>query len=992
MLKKYRLFITIVFMLTFTWSQSVYWEPVIPEPGGEITIYYNLSEGSLDNSTSTVYIHLGHSGWQDVDDYAMTSQAGLWSYTFSIPEDAITIDFVFTDLNDNWDNNGGFGIDWHISLYYYWLPYNPGPNDMVDIVLNELDSGGSIFWIVNAGRGFEMPMESYWPEGTSAVSNLPPEIAQIGSWVSSPITSLGDDNYHAEIGPFNQGQQIIKSIKFVIQFEDGSWDSGSNGQVMFYDIYFDYTPSVGDPNIFFIPPTPNDGAEVDEESISITSAGGADDVEYWINSEMIGSDNETPFEVIWTPFEDSFGDYQIAARATGADGKIAYIFLNLIISYNIEMSEVPDEAPDGLTVSGDHIIINLYAPGKEYVAVKGSWNSEYPYGELMYKSTDGQWWYETNLQNGMYTYQFNIEGEMSIADPYSKDVIWEIPNGGAESSYYGDAKTKFEIGGTPYTWNDTGFERPSLSEAVIYELHIGDFMSDGETHGTFADVTAKIESGYFTELGINVIELMPVNEFEGDYSWGYNASMYIAPESAYGSPDDLKHLVDMAHQNDIAVILDVVLDHLWGSSPLFRLYQPPDNYDYIYHDYDNCPYFEDLEAEWQWGYKLNHWEYYTRKHCDAVLYHYLDEYHMDGFRFDYTQGIGWDENISVPEWGANHYANLLHYTYDPSLILIAEQDYPYGINNSGFDAGWDYSYHHCLLANIIGFNHEGHNWGDMNDIASHIDAYGQGYSEHTGQLIYTESHDESRVIYESTVYQGQSDEDAYKASLLGAVILMTSEGIPMIYQGQELGQNSMTSHLDPQPVQWDNLSSINGKSLYCTYENLIYIRKNRIALKENNLVVKSQNSGEKTISYWRVSGADEFVIVANFDDNDHTLNLEFPNSGDWFNILEETSVNIQSNWYNGYAIPAKTAHVLTSNPDDLGDCESCAAALGDLNYDGWWNVLDVVTLANCILAGICEDLEEVANGCAGDINGDGNWNVLDIVQLANCVLSATCDN
>ena len=320
---------------------------------------------------------------------------------------------------------------------------------------------------------------------------------------------------------------------------------------------------------------------------------------------------------------------------------------------------------------------------------------------------------------------------------------------------------------------------------------------------------------------------------------------------------------------------------------------------------------------------------------------------MDGFRFDYTQGIGWDENITVPDWGANHYANLLHYDeqYGASLILIAEQDYPYGINNSGFDAGWDYSYHHALLANIIGFPHEGHSWGDMNDIANHIDAYSQGYSDHTGQLIYTESHDEPRVIYESIVYQGLSEEEAYKSSLLGAVILFTSEGIPMIYHGQELGQSSITSHLDPQPVQWDNLSSNEGSKLYCDYANLIYIRKNRAALKENNLVVKSQNSEDKTISYWRVSGADEFVIVANFDDNDHTLNLEFPNSGDWFNVLQNSSISIESNYYGNYTIPARTASIYTS---DLGE-EECLA--GDVTQDGLVNVLDIVTLVNAILNG-----------------------------------------
>ena len=208
----------------------------------------------------------------------------------------------------------------------------------------------------------------------------------------------------------------------------------------------------------------------------------------------------------------------------------------------------------------------------------------------------------------------------------------------------------------------------------------------------------------------------------------------------------------------------------------------------------------------------------------------------------------------------------------------------------------------------------------------------------------------------------------------------------MIYQGQELGQSSITSHLDPQPIQWDNLSSAEGGKLYCHYKNLIYLRKNRVALKENNLVVKSQNSSEKTISYWRVYGEDEFVIVANFDNNDHSLDLAFPNSGEWFNVLEGTNINIDSNWYGDYLIPARTAHILTSNSADLGDCESCAAP-GDMNDDGIWNVLDIVALANCVLAGNCDGIE---NGCAGDMNDDGIYNVLDIVNLANCVLAGTC--
>ena len=123
----------------------VYWEPEIPVPGGDITIYYNTIEGDLPNETSPVYIHLGYNGWQDTDDYEMSYAPdvgnGWWRYIYLIPQDAETIDFVFTDLDGNWDNNGGMGLDWHISLKYYWLPFSPNPNNTVSIFLENVENG-----------------------------------------------------------------------------------------------------------------------------------------------------------------------------------------------------------------------------------------------------------------------------------------------------------------------------------------------------------------------------------------------------------------------------------------------------------------------------------------------------------------------------------------------------------------------------------------------------------------------------------------------------------------------------------------------------------------------------------------------------------------------------------------------------------------------------------------------------------------------------------
>ena len=200
----------LVLSLNFSFSNDVYWEPEIPVPGGEITIYYNTISGTLPNSTFPVYVHLGYNGWQDVEDYAMAyspaSGQGWWKYIYEIPEEAETVDFVFTDMNDNWDNNGGVGIDWHISLNYYWSPFKPTPNDDLEIVLNNLDQGGMLLWSIDSGDEFVTPIPDYWPNNSYQQEGL----------VYTPLTPISNNNYHVIFNPFNLGQQVVSSIKFNI--------------------------------------------------------------------------------------------------------------------------------------------------------------------------------------------------------------------------------------------------------------------------------------------------------------------------------------------------------------------------------------------------------------------------------------------------------------------------------------------------------------------------------------------------------------------------------------------------------------------------------------------------------------------------------------------------------------------------------------------------------------------------------------------------------
>ena len=962
--------LVIILLLTMVQATYVYWEPEVPIPGGTITIFYNTIEGALPDNVTSVYIHLGYNGWQNTSDYPMTYQPALgngwWSYLYDVPVNAETIDFVFTDLQGHWDNNGGVGIDWHISLNYYWTPFNPTPNDSTEIVLNNVDQGGYIAWSVDAGNGHVTPIPDYWPDGTVVQNDL----------ALTPLTENGLSSYHVILYPFASGAQVVQSVKFKILWEDGTWDAGSNGQVMYYDIYLDYTYHSGDPYVFFTGPA--SGAQITGPT-SVQVVGNAASVEFWVAGEFLYEGIVSPYTFIWTPDSALFGDVQIVAKATGADGRITFLFRNVYVLFSIDHQPVPDGVDDGVNITGNEVIIALYAPAKDFVSVKGSWNSEFSDGEIMKLSGDTLWWYQTTLPDGEYRYQYNIQNERLIADPWSKDVDWRDPTGSYESGNYEDAKTIFSVGSTPYEWNDQTFSIPAQQDIIVYETHTGDFLGINGVIGSYQNMIAKIEAEYFNDLGINTIELMPVNEFEGENSWGYNPTFYMAPESTYGTPDELKQLIDIAHQHGIAVIMDVVFNHLWGSSPLFLLYQPVGSWEYQDHDFVHCPYFQNQSS--QWGYKLEHWSQRTRKHIDDCLQMWVNEYHIDGFRLDHTQGIGWDGSGN---YGATHYGMMLN-SLNTSLILIAEEDNSYQINITPFDAGWDYSYYHMIKSNLMQINDSGHTYGDMWDVGNHVVAANQGYQNFTGPLVYMESHDESRTIYEAVQYQGMSLTTAYLKSKLGATILFTSQGTPMLYHGQEFGQNG-TSHdpsgnIQPQPLQWNNLNTENGIDLFQYYQKLINLRNHYSVLKSENIELKYQSSFTKCIVYWRVTAPEEVVVAANFSPNPKTIDIEFPHNGTWYNYISGDSISIDTNWFGSYEIPASTALLFLSEIPDFDD----QLILGDVNLDGGVDVLDVVQLVSFIIQG-----SYPAPGSdqftTSDVIADGNIDVLDIVQLIAIIL------
>jgi 1,4-alpha-glucan branching enzyme len=884
----------------------VYWDPPAPAPGETVTIFYNVIEGTLPDDTDPVYIHLGVNGWQNTDNYPMIpdSVAGWWKYSYDIPLYVEVIDFVFTDLQGNWDNNGGIGIDWHISLNYSWDPFYPTPNDSVKLIVRNSDQGGTIAWYVISNETTLPPHPSYWPPG----STLTPD----GEALESPVLGPNDDgDYFLYLGPFNSAAQLVDFVKFKIHWADGTWDPS------LFEIAFDYTPQPGDPEVSILAPSADE--EIQGPTLISVQANEAIGVEIWGGIDSLGVYTEEPYEAIWIPSVNNFGRVYVVAKAFNDSGRVSFARVGVNVAPSIVTLDAPEGVEDGVTVSGNTVTFALYAPAKQYVALKGSFNQELPNGELMYVSGDSLWWTSKRLSDGEYWYQYNLEGIKLVADPWSWDVRWKQPGTDIESGSYHHAKTQFAVGTQPFVWTDENFVRPPVDELIVYELHVSDFAArpDGSI-GTYQDVVVKLEEGYFDSLGINAVELMPINEFEGENSWGYNPSYYMAPETAYGTPNSLRNLVNRFHEHGIAVLLDVVFNHMWGSAPLFQLYQPLDDWDYRNHDYDHCPYFHNAPSDW--GYKLQHWRevngrrYRTWKYVTDALHTWVVDYHIDGFRYDAAWGVGWDgydgNGMSFYTW----YVNEL----DPGLIQIIEEDNAYRVNTTETDAAWNFSYFHAMKANLQEITDGGHTWGDMNDLANEMSYGAQGFNDFYGPLNYVESHDESRIIYEATVYQGMDHATALKKSRLGATVLLTGTGTPMLYAGQEFGQNGTSRDeyggVIPQPLQWDNLNDYPCYSLWQDYRRLIWLRNNYGILKSGSFSIRLQNSNTKSIVFWRGdSGTDEqLVIVANFDDTEHTPAIEFPTSGTWYEFTQDDSVDVVNGWLGYYLMPAATARVFVN--------------------------------------------------------------------------------
>ena len=431
------------------------------------------------------------------------------------------------------------------------------------------------------------------------------------------------------------------------------------------------------------------------------------------------------------------------------------------------------------------------------------------------------------------------------------------------------------------------------SQLVIYEIAPNDFS----TAGTFAGIITGLTSGAdLVDLGINAIELMPVTapSYNG---WGYDPSLYFAPNTSYGWPNIFGLLVDRCHQYGIAVILDVVINHAAGGSVLRQL----DTFSGSYN-------FTTTEAN-PWGMvELNWSDPALREHIRDSLLHWVETYKVDGFRFDYMSGEGWDTWEYVrDELRARH----------PDLLLIGEDfRYPNDGNavTHGYDAQWGgnhtdgwagggNNFNQVMSINLTqnGFATRGQTtpdygcwsytcrnmWAAANVISpnSQYDGYnGDGFSD----VKYLESHDENRIVWAVNNYgsAGAQAVGGLQKAELGVYALMTCVGIPMIYNGGEIGSGE---YRDPSPTIYKIDWAAGDADLRAIYRNLIALRLSEPALRTENIWFHWRDGwldhSEYTLCYWRgdsaSSSAAEIVVALNFDDTAHQWSVAFPADGLW---------------------------------------------------------------------------------------------------------------
>jgi glycosidase len=727
----------------------------------------------------------------------------------------------------------------------------------------------------------------------------------IGTWGNNSaqpkLTYLGNYRYELVISPDIKtfysatSADLITKICLVIR------NAGATLQTR-PDIFLDVF-QVGLNATFTLPSKSSFVRELYSPIIINASATLADSVSLYINNKFIKSGLSADL-LTYTIVPDQYGEFLVKVIAWDKPAFAADSFF-----YYVRKPVVTEALPAGLTdginyTSNTSVTLVLHAPYKRYVFATGDFTGWLAREKGYMKRTPDseRYWIEfTGLKPGKeYRFQYLVDTSLYIADPYADKVLDPQNDQFITASTYPNLiqypkdtasgiVSVLQTSQVPYSWKTTTYQPPQKSDLVIYELLVRDFTAKHD-YKTLIDTL-----GYLDGLGINAIELMPVNEFEGNLSWGYNTSFYFAPDKYYGPKNDLKAFVDSCHNRGIAVIIDMVLNHSFGQSPFVQLYLDYYGADQIFMKTPN-PWFNASSPNpvYKWGADFNHESPATQKLVDRVTSYWLTEYNIDGFRFDFTKGFtntpgdggGYDasrisilKRMSDKVWSVkpDAYIILEHFAAATEEKELAE----YGLMLWGNN---NYNYSEAAM-------------GFASDLSG-VSSLGRGWN-FPNLVSYMESHDEERLMYKTLTYGAisgnystQNLKIALKRMELDALFFLTIPGPKMIWQFGELGYDISIDNggrTSEKPLKWDYYKDPDRHKLFVIYKLLNNLRKTQPVFRTDNYSY-SLSTPLKSI---RLISADMKVnILGNFGVTAAAINPAFPQAGKWFEYFTADSITV----------------------------------------------------------------------------------------------------
>ncbi|MES2646838.1 MAG: alpha-amylase family glycosyl hydrolase [Bacteroidota bacterium] len=710
----------------------------------------------------------------------------------------------------------------------------------------------------------------------------------------------------------NPAEKILK-IAILFRNANGSLvQRNTDGSDMYLPVYeaglnVKFTVPVRQPNF---QATPEPIVKNVGETIALTAKSSIDaELKFFYNGIQVGSTVASGTSISANPTIIAAGTQEIIVQAI-AGGITKRDTVRFYIAPANVIAPVPAGLKDGINYSDDPTVVSLvlYAPFKNDVRVTGDFNNWSENQEYQMKKTpDGlrYWLTITGLTPGVeYSFQYIIDNSLRVADIYTEKVLdpWNdqyiSPVTYPNLKPYPVGKTTgivsiIQTGKPAYNWQVPNFNKPNKGNLVIYELLIRDFVA------TERWKTVKDSIPYLKRLGITAIELMPVNEFEGNNSWGYNPDFYFAPDKNYGTETDFKQFIDECHKNGIAVIMDIAMNHAFGLSPTVQMYfNSGTNKPAANNPWHNV----DAKHPFNVGYDFNHESPDTKALVDRVVEHWLLNYKIDGFRWDLSKGFtqvnnlnnqsAWDsyDQSRITIWkriynkmqavAPNSYCILEHFAYDSEEIELSN----YGMLLWG-NANHDYN--EATMGYIPSSNFQRGIYTNRGWTAPNL-------------VTYMESHDEERLMYRNREF-GKVEVRALNTSLsrmgMAAAFWAMTPAPKMLWQFGELGYDYSINYCENgtisndcrtsrKPIKWDYLLNANRKALYETYAKLLTLRKvpSYLPAFTSNSIGSSLDGSFKWLQV--TTNALNICVIGNFDVVTKTGNVTFQKPGTWYPYIK----------------------------------------------------------------------------------------------------------